>query len=160
QFYIAVDEQAALDALDICAERWDKKYPKISQCWRDNWGGLSTYFKYSQEVRQLIYTTNTIEEFNRQLFNETTFKSVFTTDDSMLKMLHLTMMILPKSGPGCQGYMNGFTTLDISSRRRYIVDKAAADKPLPPHIILLYSLLLRNVYTEFGMVSFSYGLMS
>ena len=56
--YTAVDEQTALDALDIFSERWDKKYPKISKSWRDNWANLSTYFKYPQEVRRLIYTTN------------------------------------------------------------------------------------------------------
>lgn len=63
--YAAVDEQTALDALDIFAKHWDKKYPKISQSWRENWPNLSTYFKYPQEVRRLIYTTNTIEKFNR-----------------------------------------------------------------------------------------------
>lgn len=63
--YSAVDEQAALNALDTFGERWDKKYPKISQSWRANWANLSTYFKYPQEVRRLIYTTNAIEGFNR-----------------------------------------------------------------------------------------------
>lgn len=62
-----MDEQAALAALDIFAERWEKKYPKISQFWRDNWPNLSTYFKFPQELRRLIYTTNPIEGFNRQL---------------------------------------------------------------------------------------------
>ena len=52
--YAAVDEQAALDALDAFGERWDKKYPKISQSWRSNWANLSTYFKYPKEVRRLI----------------------------------------------------------------------------------------------------------
>lgn len=59
--YVAVDEQAALNALDILGERWDKKYPKISKSWRSNWANLSTYFKYPQEVRRLTYTTNAIE---------------------------------------------------------------------------------------------------
>ena len=60
--YAAVDEQAALDALDTFAERWDKKYQKISQSWKANWANLSTYFKYPQEVRKLIYTTNTMAQ--------------------------------------------------------------------------------------------------
>lgn len=63
--YAAVNETAALDALDAFSERWDKKYPKISQSWQDNWPNLSTYFKFSQEIRRLIYTTNAIEGFNR-----------------------------------------------------------------------------------------------
>ena len=98
--YAAVDEQAAMDALDAFGERWDKKYPKITQSWRSNWANLSTYFKYPQEVRRLIYTTNAIEGFNRQLRKVTKAKSVFPTDDSLLKMLYLAMMDITKKWTG------------------------------------------------------------
>ena len=98
--YAAVDEQTALDALDTFAERWDKKYPKISQSWRENWPNLSPYFKYPQEVRRLIYTTNAIEGFNRQLRKVTKSKSVFPTDDSLFKMLYLAMMDITKKWTG------------------------------------------------------------
>lgn len=98
--YAAVDETAALDALDAFSERWDKKYPKISQSWRDNWANLSTYFQFPQEVRRLIYTTNTIEGFNRQLRKVTKSKSVFPTDDSLLKMLYLAMMDITRKWTG------------------------------------------------------------
>ena len=90
--YGAVDEQSALDALDAFADKWDRKYPKISQSWRENWANLSTYFKFPEEVRRLIYTTNAIEGFNRQLRKVTKAKSVFPTDDSLFKMLYLAMM--------------------------------------------------------------------
>ena len=98
--YAAVDEQTALDALDTFVEHWDKKYPKISQSWRDNWVNLSTYFKFPQELRQLIYTTNTIEGFNRQLRKVTKSKSVFPTDDSLFKMLYLAMIDITKKWTG------------------------------------------------------------
>ena len=98
--YAAVDEAAALDALDTFSQRWDKKYPKIAQSWRENWSNLSTYFKYPQEVRRLIYTTNAIEGFNRQLRKVTKSKSVFPTDDSLLKMLYLAMMDITKKWTG------------------------------------------------------------
>lgn len=98
--YAAVDEGAALAALDAFSARWDKKYPKIAQSWRDNWANLSTYFKYPQEVRRLIYTTNAIEGFNRQLRKVTKSKSVFPTDDSLLKMLYLAMMDITKKWTG------------------------------------------------------------
>ena len=98
--YAAVDEQSALDALDAFSERWDKKYPKISRSWRENWTNLSIYFKFPQEVRRLIYTTNTIEGFNRQLRKVTKSKSVFPTDDSLLKMLYLAMMDITKKWTG------------------------------------------------------------
>src|SRR5699024_10499305 len=98
--YAAVDEQAALAALDTFGERWDKKYPKISQSWRDNWANLSTYFKYPQEVRRLIYTTNAIDGFNRQLRKVTNAKSVLRTDDVLLKMLYRAMMDITKNWSG------------------------------------------------------------
>lgn len=98
--YAAVDEQAALDALETFAQNWDNKYPKIAKSWRENWANFSTYFKYPQEVRRLTYTTNTIEGFNRQLRKVTKSKSVFPTDDSLLKMLHLAMMDITKKWTG------------------------------------------------------------
>ena len=98
--YAAVDEASALDALDIFAETWDKKYPKISKSWRENWVNLSTYFKYPVEVRRLIYTTNTIEGFNRQLRKVTKSKAVFPTDYSLFKMLYLAMIDITKKWTG------------------------------------------------------------
>ena len=98
--YAAVDEAAALEALEVFAQRWDKKYPKISASWQDNWPNLSTYFRFPQEVRRLIYTTNAIESFNRQLRKVTKAKSVFPTDDSLLKMLYLAMMDITKKWTG------------------------------------------------------------
>lgn len=98
--YAAVDEASALEALDVFAQRWDKKYPKISASWQDNWANLSTDFKFPQEVRRLIYTTNAIEGFNRQLRKVTKAKSVFPTDDSLLKMLYLAMIDITKKWTG------------------------------------------------------------
>lgn len=98
--YAAIDESSALEALHTFSERWDKKYPKISASWQENWPNLSTYFKYPQEVRRLIYTTNAIEGFNRQLRKVTKAKSVFPTDDSLLKMLYLAMVDITKKWTG------------------------------------------------------------
>lgn len=98
--HAAVDEDAALMALDTFSEHWDKKYPTISQSWRANWANLSTYFKFPQELRRLIYTTNAIEGFNRQLRKVTKAKSVFPTDESLFKMLYLAMMDITKKWTG------------------------------------------------------------
>jgi putative transposase len=98
--YAAVDEQTALYELDSFDEKWSGKYPKIAISWRNNWANLATYFKYPQEVRNLIYTTNSIENFNRQLRKVTKAKSVFPTDDSLLKMLYLAMMNITKKWTG------------------------------------------------------------
>ena len=98
--YAAVDEETALYELEVFGEKWNAKYPKIAQSWEANWSKLSTYFKYPQEVRMLIYTTNAIEGFNRQLRKVTKSKSVFPTDDSLLKMLYLAMMDITKKWTG------------------------------------------------------------
>ena len=98
--YTAIDEAAATQALKLFAEKWDKKYPKVSQSWNSNWANLSTYFKYPQEVRKMIYTTNAIEGFNRQLRKVTKSKSVFPTDDSLFKMLYLAMIDITKKWTG------------------------------------------------------------
>lgn len=98
--YAAVDEQTALGALDSFEEKWNGKYPKTAKSWRENWANLSTYFKYPQEVRTLIYTTNAIEGFNRQLRKVTKSKAVFPTDDSLLKMLYLAMIDITKKWTG------------------------------------------------------------
>lgn len=98
--YAAANEETALYELEAFGEKWNAKYPKIAQSWEANWSKLSTYFKYPQEVRTLIYTTNVIEGFNRQLRKVTKSKSVFPTDDSLLKMLYLAMIDITKKWTG------------------------------------------------------------
>lgn len=96
EVYKAPTEETALLALEEFDETWGRKYPKISDSWRKNWSELSTYFKYPESVRTLIYTTNTIENFNRQLRKVTKNKSVFPTDDSLFKMLYLVTQDITK----------------------------------------------------------------
>ncbi|CDA53349.1 transposase mutator type [Clostridium sp. CAG:138] len=98
--YGAVDEQAALFALDEFAVKWDSKYPKISKSWRENWPELAAYFKYPQEIRTIIYTTNAIENFNRQLRKVTKNKAVFPNDEALLKMLYLAAMDITRKWTG------------------------------------------------------------
>ena len=95
-----MDEPAALDSLEDFDTKWSQKYPKIALSWRTNWANLATYFKYPQEVRTLIYTTNAIENFNRGLRKVTKAKAVFPTDDALLKMLYLAMMDITKKWTG------------------------------------------------------------
>ena len=94
--YTSPSEESALFELDMFEEKWNSKYPKIAISWRNNWANLATYFKYPQEVRTLIYTTNLIEGFNRQMRKVTKSKSVFPTDDSLLKILYLAMIDVTK----------------------------------------------------------------
>ena len=75
--YTAPTEETALSELELFKDKWDSKYPKIYKSWHDNWVTLSTYFKYPKAVRCLIYLTNIIEEFNRQLKKVTKSKTLF-----------------------------------------------------------------------------------
>ena len=98
--YGAVNEETALFELEQFSAKWDAKYPKISQSWQARWAELSTYFKYPQSVRTLIYTTNSIENFNRQLRKVTKSKAVFPNDDTLLKMLYLAQVDITKKWTG------------------------------------------------------------
>lgn len=87
--YRAVNEKVALDELSVLDDKWGKKYPLSINSWQNNWEELSTFFKYPEEVRRVIYTTNAIESFNRKLRKVTKIKGSFPTDDSLMKMLYL-----------------------------------------------------------------------
>lgn len=100
KIYTASTQDIAELELEAFAEKWDEKYPTISKSWRENWVELSTYFKYPAEIRKIIYTTNTVEGFNRQLRKVTKSKSVFPTDDSLLKMLYLATKDITKKWTG------------------------------------------------------------
>lgn len=90
--YKAPTEETALAALDEFEAKWGAKYPLGVKSWRVNWTELSTMFKYPPEIRKLIYTTNAIENFNRQLRKVTKTKSAFVSDDALMKLLYLTTM--------------------------------------------------------------------
>lgn len=94
--YKASTEELALEALSEFDEKWGKKYPVITKSWMDNWTELATFFKYPAELRRIIYTTNVIEGFHRQLRKPTKSKSVFPSDESLLKLLYLITMDVTK----------------------------------------------------------------
>lgn len=95
--YTAASESLALEALDSFESVWGGKYPLIVNSWRTNWAELATFFKYPPEIRKIIYTTNMIESYHRQLRKVTKGKSIFPNDESLQKMLYLaTMDVLRK----------------------------------------------------------------
>lgn len=83
--YKASTEKLILSNLDIFEEKWCKKYPMCVKSWRNNWAELATYFKYPEGIRKLIYTTNSIENFNRQLTKVTKNKTIFPSDYALQK---------------------------------------------------------------------------
>src|SRR5579875_1538475 len=94
--YKASTEDAASEELDKFEETWGSKYPLVIRSWRSNWDELATFFRYPPEVRRLIYTTNLIEGYHRQLRKVTKGKSIFPTDESLTKMLYLATMEVTK----------------------------------------------------------------
>jgi len=98
--YTALTEETALNEIELFKDKWDSKYPKIYKPWYDNWARLSTYFKYPEAVRRLIYTINAIEGFKRQLRKVTKSRTIFPSDDSLLKMLYLATMDITKKWTG------------------------------------------------------------
>lgn len=89
--YTAPNEAAARAALDRFAVQWEGAYPWCVKSWRANWDELATMFAYPPEIRKLIYTTNAIESFHRQLRKVTKTKAAFPTDDALRKSLYLAM---------------------------------------------------------------------
>jgi transposase-like protein len=94
--YQATGIEAAELALDALEEKWQKRYPAVIKSWRTNWEKLSTYFKYPPEIRRMIYTTNTIEGFHRQIRKVTKTKGAFTSDMSLMKIVYLATINITK----------------------------------------------------------------
>lgn len=94
--YTAVNEDQALANLDLLEDKWGEQYYIAIKSWRSNWSELSAFFKYPEPIRRIIYTTNAMESYNRQLRKVTKAKSVFPTDESLLKMLYLATSDITK----------------------------------------------------------------
>lgn len=75
--------------LDELENKWGNKYEKVLESWRNNWTKLTTYFRYDAVIRKLIYTTNTIEGFHRQIRKVTKTKGAFPSDMALLKLMYL-----------------------------------------------------------------------
>jgi transposase-like protein len=94
--YSAPTEEAALESLKMLEETWAKKYPLALKSWRQNWNNLATFFKYPEEIRTVIYTTNAVEAVHRQFRKVTKTRSLFPNDDALKKMLYLAYRDLSK----------------------------------------------------------------
>jgi len=90
--YRAPTLEAAAEALEAFAERWDGRFPQISRMWRTHWTNLTPFFDYPPEIRKVIYTTNAVESVNAQLRKVTKHRGAFPTPDSVRKVLYLAIM--------------------------------------------------------------------
>jgi putative transposase len=96
EVYQATTQELAEQQLDVLDQKWGKKYPLVMNSWRNNWSKLSTYFKYDPMIRKLIYTTNTIEGFHRQVRKVTKTKGAFPSDMALLKLIYLAYLNIRK----------------------------------------------------------------
>ena len=87
--YKAATLEQAERSLDQLAANWQQRYPKVIESWRKNWPRLSGYFHYNKDIRRIMYTTNIIEGFHRQLRTVTKSKGAFQSEDALMKLLFL-----------------------------------------------------------------------
>ena len=85
----AASKQQAEDELLRLDEQWGEKYPVVLKSWHTNWDKLSVYFQYDTHIRRMIYTTNAVEGFHRQIRKVTKTKGVFPNDMALLKLIYL-----------------------------------------------------------------------
>lgn len=96
EVYRATTKELAEQQLGALEQKWGKKYPLVINSWRNNWDKLSAYFKYDPAIRKLIYTTNAIEGFHRQVRKVTKTKGAFPSDMALLKLVYLAYLNIRK----------------------------------------------------------------
>jgi len=94
--YNAPTEEQGFIELERIEEKWGSKYIYALKSWRNNWSELSTFFKYTPEIRKMMYTTNAVESLHMQLRKVSKTKTVFPTDDSLVKILYLATIGVTK----------------------------------------------------------------
>jgi putative transposase len=94
--YRAATKDLAEQKLHELEEAWGKKYPVVIKSWKANWERLSNYFKYPEDIRRIIYTTNMVEGFHRQIRKVTKTKGAFSSETALLKLLYLTIQNIMK----------------------------------------------------------------
>lgn len=86
--YKATSKDLAEHRLLELDEKWGKKYPAVLKSWNANWDALSQYFKYPEQLRRIIYTTNIVEGFHRQIRKYTKNKGAFTSENALIKLIY------------------------------------------------------------------------
>ncbi|WP_335965523.1 IS256 family transposase [Galbibacter sp. PAP.153] len=125
--YRATSKEVAEDALLDLEAKWGKKYPVVIESWQNNWEELSQYFQYTEPIRRIIYTTNAVEGFHRQVRKVTKTKGAFPNDMALLKLVYLaTMNIGKKWTSPLQNWSLTVQQLYIKFGERIPLDLAAA----------------------------------
>ena len=91
KIYQSATEEEGRQELENFKEKWDKKYPQISCSWSTHWENLNTLFRYPEDIRKAIYTTNAIESLNSVIQKSIRKRKLFPTDDSAKKAIYLAI---------------------------------------------------------------------
>ena len=115
-------DYAETKLLDL-EEKWGKKYPIVLKSWNSNWDNLSNYFKYPDEIRRIIYTTNVVEGLHRQIRKYTKSKGSFTTQEALKKLIYLAIQnITEKWSQPIQNWSLIISQLDLYFEKRLKLD--------------------------------------
>jgi transposase-like protein len=101
--YTSKNEKSGYEQLQKVKDKWKDKYPTALRNWEDNWDLICPFFSYSEPVRKIMYTTNTIESLNRSFRKYNKTKSVFPSDESLMKCLYLATINITKKWTGRYG---------------------------------------------------------
>ena len=86
KIYSSPTEEAGLTKLKEMEEKWGKKYTVSFKPWKQNWQNIATFYRYPQEIKRIIYTTNAVEALHRQFRKVTKSKALFPHDESLKKI--------------------------------------------------------------------------
>lgn len=116
--YQAKDINQAQQALEAFEEKWDRKYEAMVKSWKSNWEGLSTFYNYLPEIRKIMYTTNSIEAFNRQIRKATKTKGSLPSERALFKLLYLVSTRATKKWSRPLSWTNVINILAITHGER------------------------------------------
>lgn len=97
--YGAVSKEAAETELFNLNEKWGEKYPIVIKSWQDNWEKLTEYFQFTSDIRRMIYTTNTVEGYHRQIRKVTKTRACSLTTPPLRNWFTSLTAIYARNGP-------------------------------------------------------------
>lgn len=116
--YQASNLNEAEQQLEAFEDKWGKKYAAMVKSWKRNWDGLATFYNYDQVIRKIMYTTNSIEGFNRQIRKATKTKGALPSERALYKLLYLVSMNVQKHWSKPKSWHRVLSVLAITHPKR------------------------------------------
>lgn len=113
EIYTAPTAEAAADALERFADKWDKTHPAVSQIWRRNWQRIIPFFAFAPDVRKVIYTTNAVESLNMTLRKVIKTRASFPNEEAATKLLYLALVNVAKKWNAVQNWREALNQFQV-----------------------------------------------